>query len=75
MLLRTCTVVPVEESLAREAARLRSGSCRSRRVSTVAAVVAALAADEPRATVLTADPAGLRSLTERSDAAVTVVRV
>ncbi|WP_088290732.1 type II toxin-antitoxin system VapC family toxin [Kineosporia sp. A_224] len=74
-LLRTCTIVPVEEPLAREAARLRATSRRARHVSAVDAVVAALAAGEPRPTVLTGDPADLLSLTEQSDAAVTVVRI
>ena len=74
-LLRTCTVVAVEETLAREAAVLRTASRRSWHVSAVDAVVAALAARYPDAVVVTGDPADLLSLTEQADLPVRVVRV
>ncbi len=74
-LLRTCTVLPVDETLARDAARLRAASRRSWHVSAVDAVVAALAARHPDSAVVTGDPADLLSLTEQADLPVRVVRV
>ena len=55
-LLRTCTLLPVDEQVARDDALLRTRTGRAGSISAVDAVVAA-AADAPQTTVLTSDPA------------------
>lgn len=73
-LLRTCTLLPVDEQLAREAALLRTRTGRAGTISAVDAVVAA-AADAPQTTVLTSDPRDLNALVEGATHAVRVVAV
>jgi predicted nucleic acid-binding protein len=71
-LLRTCQVRDVDETLAREAARLRTATGRAGTISAVDAVVAALAGGHPAAVVLTTDPDDLRALVEHAAHRVTV---
>jgi predicted nucleic acid-binding protein len=73
-LLRVCTVTPVDEPLAREAARLRTATRRAGSVSAVDALVAAHAATVPEPRILTGDPADLLALTEHGRVPVVVVR-
>jgi len=61
-LLRTCDVRPVEEPLARSAARLRTAISGGRRPSAVDAIVVAVADELGGATVITSDPRDLRAL-------------
>ncbi|MBA2769073.1 MAG: PIN domain-containing protein [Sporichthyaceae bacterium] len=72
-LLRTCQVRKVDEVQAREAARLRTATGRAGSISAVDAVVAALAATQHDAFVLTSDPRDLRALAEHTARPVTVV--
>lgn len=61
-LLRACIVHPVDEELARDAARLRTAVAGSRTASAVDAIVAAEADRVGGAVVLTSDPDDLRAL-------------
>jgi predicted nucleic acid-binding protein len=61
-LLRTCSIRPVDEALARSAARLRANTPTRRAPSAVDAIVVATADEEGGATVLTSDPGDLRPL-------------
>jgi predicted nucleic acid-binding protein len=61
-LLRTCDIRPVDEDLARSAARLRAKVTGRRAPSAVDAVVVALADDAGGAIVLSSDPGDLRAL-------------
>lgn len=72
-LLRTCQICPVDESQAREAARLRTATRRAGTVSAVDAVVAALAGGLPDAVVLTSDLDDLRALAEHTALPVRIV--
>jgi len=65
-LLRACQVRDVDETQAREGARLRTATERAATVSAVDAVVAALAGATPDAVVLTSDPLDLRALAEHA---------
>lgn len=65
-LLRTCQVRPVDEVLARSAARLRALAQSRRTPSAVDAVVVALADQVGGAVVLTSDPADLRALADHT---------
>jgi hypothetical protein len=61
-LLRTCEIRSVDETLARQAARLRASVSGRRSPSAADAVVVALADDAGGAVVLSSDPADLRAL-------------
>jgi len=74
-LLRTCQVRDVDETHAREAARLRTATSRAGTISAVDAVVAAFAGGRPDAVVLTSDPHDLRALAEHVPGAITVMGV
>ncbi|MHB1446256.1 MAG: hypothetical protein ACYCTI_05805 [Acidimicrobiales bacterium] len=71
-LLRTCDIRPVEEDLARRAARLRSAVTARRVPSAVDAVVVALADEVGGATVLSSDSSDLRALARHTINAVKV---
>ncbi len=72
-LLRSCRVVDVDESLAREAAALRTAVARPR-VSATDAIVVASAARLGVTTILTSDPRDLEALACISAAPVSVGR-
>ena len=74
-LLKACQVRDVDETQAREAARLRTATGRARSISAVDAVVAAVAAQGSEATVLTSDPKDLLALAEHASNSVIVVKV
>jgi hypothetical protein len=61
-LLRTCEIRSVDETLARQAARLRASVSGRRSPSAADAVVVALADDVGGAVVLSSDPGDLRAL-------------
>ena len=61
-LLRTCEIRSVDETLARQAARLRARVSGKRSPSAADAVVVALADDVGGAVVLSSDPGDLRAL-------------
>ena len=65
-LLRACSVVPADELLAREAARLRTATGRASGISAVDALVVALAARHPGSVVMTTDPRDLDDLAAQS---------
>ena len=70
----TASQIPdVEETQAREAARLRAATGRAGTISAVDALVAALASGLPDAVVLTRDPLDLRALAEHTAMALRVV--
>lgn len=73
--LRTCVVRPVDELVAREAARIRTLTGRAGEISAVDALVVALAATQPAARILTGDPDDLGALAAHSPADVVVVGV
>lgn len=74
-LLRTCQVREVDETQAREAARLRTATDRAATISAVDAVVAALAGARPDAVVLTSDPLDLRALAAHTASPISIVSV
>ncbi|MGI8594950.1 MAG: hypothetical protein ACR2ML_11400 [Solirubrobacteraceae bacterium] len=74
-LLRTCQVREVDETQAREAARLRAATHRARAISADDAIVAALAGARPDAVVLTSDPSDLRALAEHTAQPISVISV
>ena len=74
-LLKACQVRDVDETQARDAARLRTATGRARSISAVDAVVAAVAAQGSEATVLTSDPKDLLALAEHASNSVIVVKV
>lgn len=74
-LLRACQVRAVDETQAREAARLRTATGRAGTISAVDAVVAAIAGAEPDAVVLTSDPNDLRALTEHTISPVSIIGI
>ena len=61
-LLRSCEIRPIDEDLARRAARLRASVSSRRAPSAADAVVVALADDVGGATVISSDPSDLRAL-------------
>lgn len=71
-LLRSSRVVEVDESLAREAAALRTAAARPR-VSATDAIVVAAAARLGVTTILTSDPGDLQALASVSTADISVV--
>jgi predicted nucleic acid-binding protein len=74
-LLRLCILLPVDESLARMAAAMRTVTGRAGEVSAVDAVVAAVAARSGGATVLTSDPSDLADLLGAHRGRIRVERV
>jgi predicted nucleic acid-binding protein len=74
-LLRTCDIRPVEELLARSAARLRATTMTRRAPSAVDAIVVATADDIGGATVLSSDPGDLRALARHTVNAVRIAPV
>lgn len=72
-LLRTCQVRDVTETVAREAARLRTTTGRTGSISAVDAVVAAFAAARPDAVVLTSDPTDTTALVAHASRQVRVL--
>jgi predicted nucleic acid-binding protein len=74
-LLRACQVRDVDETQAREAARLRTLTGRAGTISAVDAVVAALAGARLDSVVLTSDPLDLRALAEHTALPISIVGV
>ncbi|MGI8411126.1 MAG: PIN domain-containing protein [Solirubrobacteraceae bacterium] len=74
-LLRTCQIRDVDETRAREAARLRTATGRPGTISAVDAVVAAHAGAHPDTIVLTTDPVDLRALAAHTTVPITVVAI
>lgn len=74
-LLRTCQVRAVDETQAREAARLRTATGRPGTISAVDAVVAALAQARPDPVVLTRDPSDLLALAEHAGSPISIVEL
>jgi len=72
-LLRSCQIRDVDETRAREAARLRTATGRAGTISAVDAVVAAHAGGHPNTVVLTTDPVDMRALAEHTTMPITVV--
>jgi predicted nucleic acid-binding protein len=71
-LLRACDIRPVDELLARAAARLRAAANTPKVPSAVDAIVVAIADDAGGAVVLSSDPADLRALADHARNRVTV---
>ncbi len=74
-LLRACQIREVDETQAREAARLRTATGRAGTISAVDAVVAALAGTQPDAVVITSDLIDLRALAEHTPLPISVISV
>jgi len=74
-LLQACQVREVDETQAREAARLRSATNRAGTITAVDAVVAALAGARTGTVVLTSDPLDLRALAEHMTSPISIVGV
>lgn len=74
-LLRTCQIRDVDETQAREAARLRTATARAGTISAVDAIVAAVAAGRSDAVVVTSDPDDMRALAEHAATPVRVICV
>lgn len=74
-LLRMCQIVPVDESQAREAARMRTATGRAGTITATDAVVAAMAAGQVDSVVVTSDPGDLRALAAHGRQQVVVVAV
>ncbi len=72
-LLRTCEVCDVDETCAREAARLRTATGRAGSISAVDAVVVAHAGSSPGSMILTSDPDDLRALAAHAPAPISIV--
>jgi len=74
-LLGLCELLAVDESLARDAARLRTATGRAARISAVDAVVAAAATTAADPIVLTGDSRHLRALAEAAGGAFRVASI
>ena len=74
-LLRACQVREVDESQAREAARLRTATGRAGTISAVDAIVVAFAGARPDAVVVTSDPLDLRALAEHAASPISILGV
>jgi predicted nucleic acid-binding protein len=72
-LLRACQVRDVDETLAREAARLRCATGRAGHISAVDAIVVASAARGPGGMVLTTDPHDLLALAAHAPSSPAIV--
>ena len=71
-LLRMCQINPVDEELARQAARLRTATRRAREIAATDALVVAQAARSGEPNILTSDPGDIRSLVENCATEITV---
>lgn len=74
-LLKACQIRDVDETQAREAARLRTATGRAGSISAVDAIVVALAGARPGAVVLTSDPDDLRALADHGAVPITIAGV
>ncbi|MGH7883171.1 MAG: PIN domain-containing protein [Candidatus Dormibacteraceae bacterium] len=74
-LLRMCQIRPVDELLARSAARLRTATGRAGSISAADAVVAAFAESVTQAVVLTSDSDDLRALLNSASLSIRIVSV
>lgn len=74
-LLKLCQIRDVDESQAREAARLRTATGRAGTISAVDALVAAFASQTTDTVVLTSDPRDLSALGQHSAVPIAVGRV
>lgn len=74
-LLRTCDIRPVDEELARRAARLRASVAGRRVPSAADAIVVALADEAGGAIVLSSDPGDLRALARHTTNDVKIARI
>ena len=74
-LLRACQVRDVDETQAREAARLRTATGRAGTISAVDAVVAAVAGARAGGLILTSDPGDLNALGEHTTYPIFVTAV
>jgi predicted nucleic acid-binding protein len=74
-LLRFCEIRDVDETLARAGARLRALTDRAGTISATDACVAAFAATQQNARVLTSDPKDLIALTEQLRPAIAISSV
>jgi predicted nucleic acid-binding protein len=74
-LLRACEIVPVDELLARSAAKLRAAARGRRTPSAVDAIVVAAADEAGGAVVLSSDPVDLRALAQHTANRVTIAPV
>ena len=72
-LLRACQIRDVDETQAREAARLRTATGRPGSISAVDAVVIACAAAGRDSVVITSDPFDLGALAKHAAASVSIV--
>lgn len=72
-LLRLCQIRDVNESMARDAARLRTATGRAGTISATDAIVAALASGLHGPIVLTSDPHDLGALAEHATGAIDIV--
>jgi predicted nucleic acid-binding protein len=72
--LRFAQVRDVDETMAREAARLRTATGRAGTISAVDALVVAFAQAAPKPWVLTSDPDDLQALADCSDVRITIGR-
>lgn len=75
VLLGACQVREVDETLAREAARLRTATGRAATVSATDAIVAAFAGARSGSIVVTSGPADLGALAEHTAAPITIAAV
>jgi predicted nucleic acid-binding protein len=73
-LLRACDIKPVDELLARSAARLRAAARARRAPSAVDAIVVAVADEAGGGVVLSSDPGDLRALAHHTTNRVTIAR-
>jgi predicted nucleic acid-binding protein len=73
-LLRACDIRPMDELLARSAAKLRAAAKGRRVPSAVHAIVVAVADDAGGAVVLSSDPADLGTLANHTSNRVTIAR-
>jgi predicted nucleic acid-binding protein len=74
-LLRMCQIRPVNEQMARDAARMRTATRRADDISATDAVVAALACGLGDSVILTSDPTDLTDLVVTQSAPVTISAV
>jgi len=74
-LLRLCIVCDLDESVAREAARLRAATGRAGDISAADAAVVAHASGRPDPVVITSDPGDITALVTHATAPVRVLAV
>ncbi len=73
-MIKMSVVIPVDEELARRAARLRTATGRASEISATDAIVAARAAASSGSTVITSDPDDLGALAAQCVARFSVVQ-